>query len=217
MSSVSEQEAYYSERASEYEDSVGYGKPSYAAVMAPIRARYQLALRGHDVLELACGPGYWTDAVSLTARTVLATDLDTELVKMVRERFASRPNVSTQSANAYELETITGNFTAAFAQYFWSHVPKAKLRTFLKTLHSKLVPGALVMFLDNLPYFSNRRMDEAGDLLEERFLRNGTRYEVIKNFPTESEILGVLSGISEQVIYKQFRSEDYWTLSYRTA
>lgn len=218
MSSVSELVTYYAQRALEYEDTVGYSRPENRVTVAPIKARYQLALEGHDVLEIACGPGYWTEVVAATARSVLATDLDPCLVSMARSRTAHLPNVTCQAADAYSLDGVTGHLSAAFAQHWWSHVPKARLRSFLVNLHSKLAPGARVIFLDALPYHHRgaRRVDENGDLLEERTLRNGKKFDVIKNFPDRAEILSVLEGIAEQVVYKSYRSESYWTVTYLT-
>jgi len=218
MLSINKVGQYYSARAEEYDVTASYLLPKHAVAIAPIKARYQLALQGHDVLEIACGPGYWTEAVALTARTVLATDLDPALVSKVKRRLLGVGNVQCQVADAYTLDGVSGPFTAAFSQFWWSHVPMSKLRLFLNTLHSKLKPGALVMFLDDLPYdhSGGRRVDEAGDLLEERVLRNGDKFEIIKNFPSESDINDTLAGSSEQVSYKQFRAFGYWTLSYRT-
>jgi SAM-dependent methyltransferase len=218
MSSTEDVGKYYAARAGEYEAYVSYARPIYAAVMAPIRARYQLALEGHDVLEIACGPGYWTEAVALTANSILATDLDPVLVATVRSKLSRLGNVRCQVADAYTLTDIAGRFTAAFAQFWWSHIPAAKVRSFLTTLHSRLEPGALVMFLDSLPYRHprGRRLDGAGDLLEKRVLSSGATHEIIKNFPTESEILAALAGIADSVVYKQFRADGYWSVTYRT-
>ena len=218
MSSMNEVVKYYAERADEYQSTVGYARAEYAVAVAPIKARYQLALEGQDVLEIACGPGYWTEAVAATAHSIVATDVDPHLVSLVGSRLSQLSNVRCQVADAYSLEGLKGPFTAAFSQHWWSHIPKSRISSFLTNLHSKLEPGALVLFLDALPYDyrRSRRHDENGDLLEERALRNGKTFEVIKNFPNRGEVLSALSGIAEDVSYRQFRSEEYWTVSYRT-
>jgi demethylmenaquinone methyltransferase/2-methoxy-6-polyprenyl-1,4-benzoquinol methylase len=209
---------YYARRANEYDITTGYQRPKAAAAMAPIRARYQLAFQDEDVLEVACGTGYWTRTVAVTARSVLATDVNPEVIAVARERTASLPNVRFQVASAYSLDGVEGPFTAAFAQFWWSHVPVSDLRRFLTGLHSKLRPGSRVMFLDGLRSVRRRgrRFDEAGDLLEERVLLDGTRFEIIKNFPTADEMNDVLAGIAEQVVYKEYPANGVWVVSYRT-
>lgn len=218
MSNILPTEEYYAARAREYEGTTAYVKPSSAAVTAAIRARYQLELEGHDVLELACGPGYWTEAVSLTARSILATDRDPNLVSMVRERLVDKANVRCQVADAYTLTGVVGPFTAAFANFWWSHIPRADLQGFLATLHARLSPGALVMFMDDLRYYhgGERTVDADGNVIEERRLRNGTPYRIIKNFPSQAEVIGALGGCAEQIDYRPFAALGYWIVSYRT-
>ena len=67
---------------------------------------------------------------------------------------------------------------------------------FLNVLHARLEPGALVVFTDNryvegssLPI---TREDADGNTYQERRLRDGTEYEVLKNFPEEAELRSLL-------------------------
>jgi len=211
-------EKYYAARASEYESTARYTRPENATLAAALKARYQLALEGHDVLELASGPGYWTEAVALTAHSILATDRDPFLVSMVRTRLSEATNVQCTVADAYRLEDLGGPFSAAFANFWWSHIPRKRLSSFLTQFHRILAPRALVMFMDDLPYYhrSTRHLNDDGDLLEERTLQNGETFEIIKNFPTSLEILTILSEHADDVVYKQFAADGYWTVRYRT-
>jgi protein-L-isoaspartate O-methyltransferase len=216
---IAEVETYYSARAMEYERTTGYTTPKEAALAAQMRARLQLALENSDVLQMACGPGYWTEVVALTARSILATDLDPTLISMVRQRLAGSANVRCQVADAYTLDSVSGSFNAAFANFWWSHMPKTRIREFLHVLHSKLAPGSLVMFMDDLLYYHPRprAIDDEGNVLEERAILDGTRFQIIKNFPTKLEILSLLQGRATSIQHKEFIAEGYWTLSYRTA
>jgi len=208
---------YYAARAEEYDLSAGYMDSAAEECRARIRSRFQDALGGHDVLEIACGTGYWTQAIAVTARSVLATDLDAQMISQARGRLSALPNVRCLVADAYSLDTVSGHFTAAFSHWWWSHIPKQRIRRFLGMLHSKLAPAALVIFADQLSYDApHRRIDDEGNLLEERVLRSGQRYEIVKNFPTEDEVVRALSGIAEHVAYKEYREEGYWALVYNT-
>jgi demethylmenaquinone methyltransferase/2-methoxy-6-polyprenyl-1,4-benzoquinol methylase len=216
---------YYAARAPEYHETTGYGVERVDKGYAQLKELYQKAFRGHDVLEIACGTGYWTEAVAQVARSVLATDIHPELVEMTRQRLISLDNVRCRVADAYSLETVTERFSAAFAQYWWSHIPRAMRKPFLQTLHAKLLPGALVMFTDNIEYQGasvKRRVDECGDIYEERLLRDGSRFETIKNFVNKSEFVDLLAGVVEDLEYIEHDTGNsahepsrLWTLSYR--
>jgi len=209
---------YYAERATEYDITSGYQHATSAATMAPIKARYQLAFEGQDVLEIACGTGYWTRTVAVTARSVLATDVNPKVIAIAKQKVEAFSNVRFQVASAYTLEGVTGPFTAAFAQFWWSHVPSAKLREFLDTVHSKLRPGSRVMFLDAMRsrHRLGRRVDESGDVLEARLLRDGRRFEIIKNFPNEEEIQALLADITDDLVFRQYPASGCWIVSYKT-
>jgi demethylmenaquinone methyltransferase/2-methoxy-6-polyprenyl-1,4-benzoquinol methylase len=208
--------AFYAAQAPEYHEAA-YGMEPVDTSYPRLKAAYQAAFRGHSVLEVAAGTGYWTEVVARTARTVLATDVNPWLVESTRNRLHSLSNVQFRVADAYSLETVSESFSAAFAQFWWSHIPRKRHNSFLHTLHSKLQPGALVSFTDHLASYSKgmkHRIDEHGDIYEERILRDGSRFETIKNFPSEFELAGLLNGIASDVTYAASEPEHLWTVSY---
>lgn len=208
---------YYSAMAAEYDRLAGYTDAAAEELRKPIKARFEAALRGHKVLEVACGTGYWTDVIAGVAESVLATDIDQRMVELAGVRLARRGNVRCQVADAYTLEGVERGFTAAFSHWWWSHVPKSKMAGFLEVLHGKLVPGAVVAFADQLRYYwAQRREDEDGNLLEERVLPDGSRWEILKNFPARCEIERQLAGIAESVAYEEYPEQGYWMLTYST-
>ena len=69
---------YYAARAGEYEQI--YELPERQEDIARLRGMLQALLSGHDVLEVACGTGYWTLPISVTARSILATDVGEEVL-----------------------------------------------------------------------------------------------------------------------------------------
>ena len=209
-------EAYYKARAEEYDVSAGYADAVAEELRAPIKLRFQEAMRDHDVLEIACGTGYWTSVIAETAKSVLATDIDPKMISSASEKLSSRGNVQCRVADAYTLDGIEGAFTAAFSHWWWSHIPKSRLGDFLSVLHRKLTPGAIVLFSDSLPFGSNKeRYDTDGNRLEERILQDGRRFEVVKNYPTEQEIMDVLSGLAEDIVYSEYPEQRKWELAYQ--
>ena len=71
---------YYSRRAREYESI--YDKPERQADLSTLRALIPSLLAGRDILEVACGTGYWTQVIAPVARSVLATDLSPAVLEI---------------------------------------------------------------------------------------------------------------------------------------
>jgi len=209
---------YYAARAAIYDASAGYTDSLAERLREPIKGRFREAVRDHDVLEIACGTGYWTGVIAEAARSVLATDVDPGMIALAQRRLGLSGNVRCQVADAYTLDGVDGRFTAAFSHWWWSHIPKSRIGELLRVLHGKLVPGALVVFADQLPYqWADRRQDQDGNLLERRTLPDGSSWEIVKNFPTRDEIAARLAGLGVHVSYREYPESGYWALTYNAA
>ena len=206
--------AYYARRASEY-DRI-YAKPERQNDLLALRSLLRDAFTGHDVLEVACGTGYWTQVISESARSVLATDINETVLAVARRKTYSNPNVRFQAADARTLADVGGNFTAGFAGFWWSHIPKASLQTVLKAFHGKLLPGSLVVFLDNKYVEGSStpvtRQDCNGNTYQKRKLEDGVEFEVLKNFPTEAALREEVDSHAGNPIVMEFTY--YWCLRY---
>ena len=64
---------YYARRAAEYEDV--YRKPERQSDLVRLTERLAAAFPGMDVLEVACGTGYWTRRLAKSARRIVASDV----------------------------------------------------------------------------------------------------------------------------------------------
>lgn len=192
---------YYAQRALEYDTSVGYGRPETDEILLPLQTWLQASLAGRDVLEVACGTGYWSKGVAKTARSLVATDRDDNSLRLASSRLDGIPNTSVRQCDAFSLAEAGIGYNAAFAMFWWSHIPRARISTFLRGLHACLMPGAVVIFSDQLPYPATRRVDAAGDTIEERHLKNGTVFEIVKNFPDADELRATVDGIANEFTY----------------
>jgi len=205
---------YYARRAGEYEKI--FAKPERQPDLACLRTLLPGLFVGRDVLEVACGTGYWTPLISGSARSILATDINEEVLEIARHKTYPKHNVEFRIADAYTLANVTGRFSAGFAGFWWSHVPKPRLSQFLDCFHSRLCPGALVVFLDNnyVEGSSTRiaRRDKDGNLFQKRSLENGAEFEVLKNFPTGTELRASVNAIANEVEVIQLKY--YWCLRY---
>ncbi len=178
-------EEYYRERAAEY-DKI-YEKPERQEDLATLRGLLPSLVAGCSVLELACGTGYWTTALASSAQTVVATDLNESTLAIARTR-SYAGDVTFATADAFDLAAIPGEFDAIFAGFFWSHVPRADVRRFVRGLLGR---AEVVILADNRYVEGSSspitRSTAGGDTYQTRRLDDGREFDVLKNFPTEAQ------------------------------
>ena len=207
---------YYARRAAEYEDI--YLKAERQEDLNQLKAILSGAFSGMDVLEIACGTGYWTQFLAKTARSILATDINSEVLELAREKNYGACNVSFALADAYGLGKLDWQRNCAFHGFWWSHLPRKRIPEFLVALHGKLCPDSKVIMIDNLFVEGSStplaRRDDAGNTYQFRRLKDGSTHEVLKNFPSESMLREDLRGWSRYLRFRPFRY--YWMAEYET-
>ena len=86
----------------------------------------------------------------------------------------------------------------------------------LATLHTRLEPGARVVFLDNSYVQTSStplsRRDGDGNTYQNRTLDDGSVHEVLKNFPAPDEAIAALGPRARDPQWIAY--EHYWVLSY---
>lgn len=205
---------YYAERVEEYE--AVYDKPERQTHLASMEECVAETMAGHDLLEVACGTGYWTEVMATTADSIIATDASDEVLAAARSKSYPLDDLGFVQADAYSLAGIDGEFTAGFAGFWWSHVPVDDLDAFLETFHSTLDDGALVCFVDNRFVEGSSTPisgeDAAGNTYQTRTLSGGSEHTVLKNFPTETDLRDAVEPHAAEVEYRDFAY--YWLLTY---
>jgi demethylmenaquinone methyltransferase/2-methoxy-6-polyprenyl-1,4-benzoquinol methylase len=175
------------------------------------------ALRERRTVEVACGTGYWTEVAAVAATSVAAFDINDSTLEIARSKRLDPAKVTFAVGDAFQLPAPDRHFDAAFAMFWWSHIPKTKVNQFLRRLHATLLRGATVVFVDNTFVQGNStpiaRTDAEGNTYQTRRLDNGQTFEVLKNYPTKDEFRELLHGCATQIELKEFRY--YWWLSYR--
>jgi 2-polyprenyl-3-methyl-5-hydroxy-6-metoxy-1,4-benzoquinol methylase len=209
-------QTYYDRRADVYDVSMGYDNPDVVRVLAPVIAALQDEMRDRSALEIACGPGFWTQRVAESARSILATDYNDSTLAMARAKSIDPARVTFVRADAYDLSSIEGKYNGAFACDWLAHVPMSRLQEFLDGLHARLEPDARVVFCDQTPgpaSITNLR-DADGNHLQERDLPDGSRHMVIKHFFSDSEFRDVLSRYTDDVSIQRFSEQRRALVSY---
>jgi len=207
-------EAYYTRRANEYEGI--YSKPERQEDLRPLKSIIGSIFRDHRVLEIACGTGYWTRYIAESATSIVATDVSKELLDLAISKKYHSCSITFQQTDAYSMEKVGDNFNAGFCGFWWSHIPLTRRTQFLEIFHSKLNPGALVVMIDNNYVEGSStpvsRKDEEGNTYQVRKLKDGTRYEVLKNFPEESNLHNFFEKVGENIQINNLTY--YWLLKY---
>lgn len=218
MSLSDEVTRYYAERADVYDETAGYQDIEAEKLREPIKARYRELFQGKNVLEIACGSGYWTEVLGGVAESVLAFDVNEVILSRAVTRCRGLASVQFRIGDAYTFFGMPTGFDAAVAIWWWSHIPKGDIRQFLKALHGALAPGAMVMFVDQLPYEGAKRTTDAGgNTLEHRELPGRRSFNIVKNFPTEAELRDALADFGEDIRYTARPGEGNWEIVYTSA
>lgn len=209
--------AYYRQRAASYERV--YFKPERQADLRAMEAWLPGVFTGRRVLEIAAGTGWWTPHGAARAAHWRATDLNPETLAVAQSKVMPAC-VQFQTVDAYTLAELGGeSFDAAFAGCWWSHVPLARLPSWLDTLHARLVPGAVVVMLDNSFVQTSStpisRQDADGNTYQQRPLDDGSTHEVLKNFPTADRAIAALGPRARNAEWVDWTH--YWALRYTLA
>lgn len=111
---------YYNQRANVYEKI--YEKPERQADLVMMTDNLQQIFKNKTILEIACGTGYWTERLAKSATSIVGMDQSAEVLEIAQRK--KIPNARFISGDAYDLASIPDDFSAGFAGFWLSHVPK---------------------------------------------------------------------------------------------
>ncbi len=209
-------EQYYAQRAAEY-DRI-YDKPERQNDLAKLKSILSRELNDQDVLEIACGTGYWTQYIARSAASILATDYNQEVIDLAQKRDYGRCRISFKLADAYFLTDIPTGFSAGFCGFWWSHIRLNRRPEFLTAFHSHLTSGARVIMIDGRYVEGSSTpiacKDTSGNTYQVRLLDDGSTHEVVKNYPTESEFKSDFKQFAADLKITFFQY--FWMIDYRT-
>ncbi|MFC5472534.1 class I SAM-dependent methyltransferase [Paraherbaspirillum soli] len=206
--------AYYAKRAANYE--AIYQRPERQDELLMLQVRVQELLENHDVLELACGTGFWTEQIAASAKSVLALDINPEMIALAQAKNLPSDKVRFALGDASQLQ-VEQKFSACFLGFWWSHVGRQEQVRFLAQLREKLGPDTLLVMVDNSYVDDGRKpiasTDADGNTYQILTAPDGERYEIMKNFPTDSALRKKLAPATREL--RILRLEYYWLLSCR--
>ena len=213
---ISEQSAQFYAKSASNHDRI-YDRPERKDDLAAMHTHVADTLRGHTVLELACGTGYWTRIIAEVADKVVATDINPEMIALAKLRALPADKVSLRVADAYDLPADIGDFTAVFIGFWWSHVKREEQEKFLAQLKSRVGKDIFIVLLDDVYVEGSSetvaRTDLEGNTYQIRVAADGERYEIPKTYPSDSALRKKLASSVREI--KIVRLEYYWMLTCR--
>ncbi len=207
--------SYYKDRAKEYEKL--YSKPERQEDLKSATTILQEIFADKQVLEIACGTGYWTEKIAAMATSIFATDINESVIEIAKKKDFLSKQVSFGIADIYNFSD-NNKFESLFGGFIWSHILLQDLDKFLLTVNSLVSPGGTVVFMDNnYVEGSNHPIterDEHGNSFQTRKLEDNTTHLVLKNFPTELFLQQKLKDMVGE--FKFFNLNYYWIICYNT-
>ena len=204
---------YYAQRAQSLEQV--YQRPERQADLIEIQQRVCDLLKDHRVLEIACGTGYWTEKFAPHVASVQATDINQSMLNVAQTKSYPTDKVEFAIADLYDLPEATGQYSACFAGFFWSHVLREEQASLLAKLSKSAGKGSLLVLIDN-NYIEGSstpiaRTDVEGNTYQFRIRQDGERVGILKNFPTDSALRKKFGPAVRDI--RIFRNQHYWLLS----
>ena len=209
---------YYRRRAGEYEEIYDWRDPDRQREQDLLSTAIRNSLRWRDVLEVACGTGWWTHVLSESARSIMATDLGDEVMDIAREKKYLCP-VTFRREDAYNLSFEDDSFNGGLAFSWFSHIPHDLIDTFLGELHRVLARGSRIIIADNayIQGVGGELVRSEGDpnTYKIRALKDGGVFTIVKNYFSEEELVEIFGrhaeGFSENnVMY----GKCFWYVDY---
>jgi demethylmenaquinone methyltransferase/2-methoxy-6-polyprenyl-1,4-benzoquinol methylase len=206
--------SYYKDRAKEYEKI--YAKPERQSDLLLAEQILQDIFTDKDVFEIACGTGFWTQKISATAKTILASDINDTVIEIAKSKNYAPAKVDFQTADIFDL-TNTNKNESLFGGFIWSHINLQDLNNFIDTVNNLVQSGGTIVFMDN-KYIEGSNLpvtdkDNLGNTYQTRTLENGSTHKVLKNFPTETFIQQLLIDRAADINFLNLKY--YWILTYK--
>ncbi|MCK4574196.1 MAG: methyltransferase domain-containing protein [candidate division Zixibacteria bacterium] len=188
---------YYAERAPEYEQIYFRDVPERRRELADETVRLQKIARERNVLDIACGTGYWTSRMSQTARSIIAADISPEMLAEARAKEYHCP-IDFVRCDLNRLPFAENSFDLITLGFWFSHQPRQSYEALFDSLIPLLTDTGLIWMIDNNPPaegpdHESSGTDSQGNNLKKRRLDNGMEYIILKNYFVEDELRAIFS------------------------
>jgi demethylmenaquinone methyltransferase/2-methoxy-6-polyprenyl-1,4-benzoquinol methylase len=175
---LAEQLAYYRALAPEYSQNAIPGLPTGELAKARVLAELEKFRPEGEVLELACGPGTWTQALLRHAARVTAIDGAPEALRLAASQ-VNDPRVRFMQADIFDWRPER-RYDAVFFGFWLSHVPTERFATFWGLIAECLKADGRVAFVDDAYRTSDELINGKHSEVIQRTLNNGRAFKAVK-------------------------------------
>jgi trans-aconitate methyltransferase len=201
---LAEQVAYYRARAPEYEA---------GALDLPGGEELEAALDrfrpAGEVLELAPGPGTWTEQLLRHAETITAVDSSPEMLALAARRVGDDPRVRFVKADLFEWRP-NRDYDVVFFGFWLSHVPLERFDSFWATVGRCLRDDGRVFFVDDAYRTPDELIEGEESATVQRKLEDGTAFRAVKVPHTAQELESRLARLGWDVQVHESSGPFYW-------
>jgi len=197
---TSEMFAYYDARADGYDDFYR-GK---GAAIAPLSTEYPidaaaiaalLSSFGHgDVLDLACGTGFWLSAYGRNARSITLVDQSAPALVRCAQRIDAlvlQQVARIVRGDIFDVPLVDSGFDACVLGFILSHLTDPQIEDLFRRLHRTLRPRADLAVIDSA-WTEARRPYCQRDSFERRALPDGRAFTIRKRYIDRKELAALL-------------------------
>lgn len=200
---LAEQIAYYRAIAPEYE-SLSLprgGGPEVASALEAFEP-------GGDVLELACGPGMWTEILLRHATTVTAVDAAPEMIARAKAR-VGEGRVRFLEADLFSW-TSERRYDLVFFGFWLSHVSLERFEAFWSLVDDCLKPDGRVFFVDDALRTREELVEGESSSTIERRASNGAAFRAVKVPYQPAELEQALMSLGWRFTVTETSGIFYW-------
>jgi SAM-dependent methyltransferase len=200
---LAEQLAYYRAAAPVYESRSlpGWGGAEVAAALEAFEPR-------GDVLELACGPGMWTELLLSYAASVTAVDGAPEMLARARARVGSE-RVQFVEADLFSWKPQR-RYDVVFFGFWLSHVPPHRFEEFWSLMDDCLLPGGRIFFADDAVRPPEELIEGEASSIVQRRLDDGRAYRIVKVPYALAELETRLAALGWRFTFTQTSGGFFW-------
>ena len=205
---------YYRARAAEYEQIYYRDMPERRREIDDQAENLRELVRGKDILDLACGTGYWTQRMAQTARFIAAADISAEMLREAHKKEYDAPTAFVM-ADLYSLPFRAAAFDMITLGFWFSHQPKQEYDLFFRQLAQPVKDGGLLWMIDNNPpaegsWMESVRTDVYGNNYKRRHLQSGEEYVILKNYFSEDQLREIFAPYFNirRLVFRTY----YWSI-----
>ncbi len=212
---LAEQVAYYRARAPEYVQSTFDIVSESEAADAERELLAALDTIGPvgEALELACGPGTWTEQLLRYAMSLTALDASPEMLELAAARVRDE-RVRFIQADLFQW-IPDRTYDLVFFGFWLSHVPLERFEDFFSMVAEALKPGGRVLFVDDGFRTEEELIEGQASSTIRRLLSDGTVFRAVKVPHRPADLERRLAGLGWRIQVRQLPGPFFWGVGSR--